>query len=173
MKSTRGPAYRALFLALALGAAVLDGSAQGRGVGGRVSPDALRGRVTVLAFGGVLDPQSPEVLPVLQRVADRYERRGVAVFWVSIDPERSGAEGAVSDAELGGFASRHGFRGTVLRDPTRDALRAVNTGQRPQLPTFVVLDASGRVVDRPISGFDREADLVNRIGQTVDRLLEP
>jgi hypothetical protein len=170
MQSIKVPAFRAVVLTAVLALAAGLAPAQGRAVG-PYSTDAVRGRVSVVAFGGVLDPQSPEVLPILQRLSDRYASRGVAVIWVSIDPSSPGPTGAVSDADLAGYAVKYGFKGSVLRDPSRSGLRAVNTGRRPQLPTFVVLDAGGTVVGSPIPGFDREADLVNQIASTLDRVL--
>jgi hypothetical protein len=140
--------------------------------GKRVALADLAGQVTVLAFGGVLDPQSPDELPVLQRLADRYAARGVSVCWVSLDPDKAGASGSVTDADLTSFATRNGFRGTVLRDPTSDVFRTIGaTGRRAQVPTFVILDRTGAVAAPPIGGFDRESDVVNRIAAVLDKLL--
>jgi hypothetical protein len=140
--------------------------------GRRVALSDLAGQVTVLAFGGVLDPQSPDELPVLQRLADRYTSRGVSICWVSLDPDKAGASGAVSDAELTSYATRNGFRGTVLRDPTSEVFKTIGaTGRRAQVPTFVILDRTGAVAAPPIGGFDRESDAVNRIAAVLDKLV--
>jgi cytochrome oxidase Cu insertion factor (SCO1/SenC/PrrC family) len=137
--------------------------------GQRVALEDLRGQVSVLVFGGMVDPQSPELLPVLQRLADRYSGR-VSVYWVSIDPERSG--GAVTDKELGDYAGRYGYRGAILRDASGEVFRSVVTsGKRPQVPTIVVIDSSGAPVGRSITGFDRDADLVNQLAAILDRLV--
>jgi hypothetical protein len=138
--------------------------------GEQVAVQNLRGQPAVLVFGGALDPQSPEVLPVLQRLADRYTGR-VAVHWVSIDPERSGASGAMTDSQLVEFAARHGYRGSILRDVSGEVFRSINTGRRAQVPTTIVLDANGALVGNPISGFDPEADLVNRLAAVLDKLV--
>jgi len=140
--------------------------------GKRVALGDLSGQVVVLAFGGVLDPQSPEELPVLQRLADRYSSRGVQVIWVSLDPDKAGASGAVADADLASFATRNGFRGTVLRDPSSAVFKTIGaTGRRAQVPTFVVLGSNGSVAAPPIGGFDREADALNRIASVLDKVL--
>jgi cytochrome oxidase Cu insertion factor (SCO1/SenC/PrrC family) len=137
-----------------------------RGTDGRtVAVDQLRGRVTVLMFGGMLDPQSPEELPVLQRLATRYAGRA-DVYWVSVDAERQ-----TTDAQLTDFAARNGFRGGVLRDASGSVLRSVSTG-KPQLPTVVVLDADGALAGRPVAGFDRDADFVNQLAAIVDKLVK-
>ena len=152
----------ALLVLVALVAQSGDARAQGVGT---LSVDQLRGRVAVLLFGGLADPQSPEELPALQRLANRYEGRGVEVVWVSVDPT------SVPDADLTAYAARYGYRGRVLRDPSGGTLRSYSTGKRPQLPTIVVLDTAGTVAGRPIAGFDRDSDLVNKIAAIVDPLL--
>ena len=165
--------FKLLFVALAL-AALASASVPAQTAGGTladtrgraVALDQLRGRVVVLLFGGIVDPQSPDELPVLQQLASRYEGRGVDVYWVSLD-ERS-----VTDAQLNDYAARNGFRGGVLRDQSGSVLRSYSTGRRPQLPTIVVLDPSGAVTGRPIGGFDRESDLVNRLAAVIDTLLK-
>jgi hypothetical protein len=144
-----------------------------RGVdGSSVALADLRGQAVVLLFGGVLDPQSPDVLPMLQRLADRYASRGVAVYWVSLDPDKAGVSGTLPDADLAAYAVRYGFRGPVLRDPTGAVFRAVgSTGRRAQVPTIVILDQNGASAAPPMGGFDRESDMVNRIASVLDRLV--
>ena len=171
MKTIRRCAFvTAALTVLVFGAATA--SAQGltgtlRSVdGSTVDASQLRGRVTVLFFGGVLDPQSPEELPVLQQLSERYTGRNVDVIWVSLDPE-----GQVTNAALAQFAKKNGFSGRVMRDPTGLVLGSLSTGRRPQLPTVVVLDAAGTLASRPVGGFDREAAFVNRLTKIIDPLL--
>ncbi len=138
-----------------------------RGVdGSTVDAAQLRGRVTVLLFGGQLDPQSPEELPVLQQLSERYAGRNVEVIWVSLDPE-----GDVTDAALAQFAKRNGFSGRVLRDPAGRVLGTISTGRRPQLPTVAVLCADGTLAAKPIGGFDREAAFADRLTKIIEPLL--
>ena len=155
---------RNLVVMLALAAMLAPVSARAQNVG-RFSADQMRGRVTVLLFGGLVDPQSPEELPVLQQLASRYDGKGVAVYWVSLDPP------STTDAEIAGLAAKYGFRGQVLRD-SGAVLRSVSAGRKPQLPTIVVLDQNGAVAGKPIGGFDRDVDLVTRLGAVIDPLLK-
>lgn len=134
--------------------------------GQAVPVEQLRGHVTVLLFGGLVDPQSPEELPVLQRVAAKYAARGVEVYWVSLDPDTT------SDAQLTGFAASNGFRGQVLRDPSGAVLRTVSGSRRPQLPTIVVLDSNAAMAGQPIGGFDRDADMVGQLSRIIDPALK-
>ena len=155
----------AAFLATAAPAQTLSG--QFRDTGGRaVGVDQLRGRVVVLFFGGTIDPQSPEELPVIQRLASRYAGRGVDVYWVSLD------EASVSDAQLAAYAVKYGYSGSILRDPSGAVLKTVATGRRHQLPTVVVLDSTGAISGRPVAGFDPQSDLVNKLAAVIDPLLK-
>lgn len=143
----------------------LSGTLRNASGGAAVSAADLRGRVVVLLFGGVVDPQSPDELPALQRLANRYQGRGVDVYWVSLDPA------GTSDSELASYAAKNGFRGQILRD-SGDVLRSLGTGKRPQLPTIVVLDKTGAVAGRPLGGFDRDVDVVAQLAAVVDPLLK-
>jgi hypothetical protein len=137
-----------------------------RSTGGASVPVAgMRGRVVVLMFGGMVDPQSPEELPALERLAARYQGRGVDVYWVSLDPATT------ADAALVDFAARNGYHGAILRDGG-DVLRSAGAGKRPQLPTVVVLDKNGAVAGQPVGGFDRDVDFVATLGAPIDPLLK-
>ena len=117
MKTNRRVEVAAAVLIAVVGAVTAFGqglSGTLRGTDGTtVSAAQLRGRVTVLLFGGQIDPQSPEELPVLQQLSERYAGRNVDVIWVSLD-----AEGDVTDAALEQFAKRYGFTGKIYRDPS-------------------------------------------------------
>jgi len=162
----------ALTLALAVFSVPAAGLGQGftgalRDTQGQaVGADQLRGRVTVFLFGGIVDPQSPEELPALQKVAERYDGRGVDVIWVSLDPVN-----AATDPALRQFATRYGFTGRIFRDPGGQVLNGFNTGRRSQLPTVVVLDKNASPAGKPIGGFDRDASFIDRIAAIVDPLL--
>jgi len=132
--------------------------------GGSMAVADMRGRVVVLFFGGIVDPQSPEELPFLARLATKYQGKNVEVHWVSLDPA------STTDAELGTFAAKNGFKGSILRD-SGDVLRSAGTGKRPQLPTIVVLDPNGAIAGRPLGGFDRDVDFVSRLSAIIDPLM--
>ena len=56
--------------------------------GSPVSIANLEGKVVVLAFGGTWVPLFARELLSLQRLANRYESRQVAIYWVSIDSDK-------------------------------------------------------------------------------------
>jgi peroxiredoxin len=130
--------------------------------GPSVSLAELRGKVVVLVFGGVTDPQCRSEIKMLESLSDRYAGKKVVVYWVSID-----ATASASDAQL---KTPCGVSTSVkvLRDANRTAFKQF--GGR-QLPTIVVLDQQGQVSGQPRGGFNPNADFINDIAQIVDRLL--
>jgi beta-barrel assembly-enhancing protease len=120
--------------------------------GKRVSLADHSGHVVVLVFNGTWIPMTNRSLPSLQRIANLYENRGVAFYWVSINSARIGDELYISDAGLKAFARENGLQLTVLRDPERKAFRAFGLDT---LPSIVIIDRTGEVY-RKHAGFDPE-----------------
>lgn len=161
------------FSTAALVVALASSTAFGQGLTGTLrgtdgsssSVETLRGRVTVLLFGGILDPQSPDELPALQRISERYSGGSVDVMWVSLD------DASVTDEALLKFARGNGFTGRVLRDESGRVLGSASAGRRPQLPTVIVIDKTGTVAGKPVGGFDREATFADRLAKLIEPLL--
>ncbi len=128
-----------------------------------------RGKVTVLSFSATWAPLVAKELPQLQKLADLYSGRNVAVYWVSIDSLKQGAKNYAADADLAAFAARYGLKVPVLRDPDQTAYRAL--GLRA-LPTVVVIDQNGKVVFNHV-GFDPDQpDAFRDVVRTIDGLLK-
>ena len=126
------------------------------------------GKVAVLSFSATWAPLASKELPALQRFADSYTARGVSVYWVSINSSKQGAKNYASDADLAAYASRSGFKASVLRDPDQSAYRSLGLSA---VPTIIVLDRSGRVVLKHV-GFDPDQDDPFRdIAKVVDGLI--
>ena len=53
--------------------------------GQTVSLSGLRGKVVVLLFGGAHDPQCKDEFKALQSLAERYQNKGVSIYWVSVN----------------------------------------------------------------------------------------
>jgi peroxiredoxin len=129
--------------------------------GGSVSLADMRGKVVVLVFGGVTDPQCRSEIKMLESLADRYANKKVAVYWVSIDSPAN-----ASDAQLKtpcGVSTNV----KVLRDASRAAFKQFGG---KQLPTIVVLDQQGQISGQARGGFNPNADFVNDIAQIIDGL---
>lgn len=122
----------------------------------------MRGKVVVLVFGGVTDPQCRSEIKMLESLSERYANKKVALYWVSID-----APASASDAQL---KSPCGVTTSVkvLRDANRSAFKQFGG---KQLPTIVVLDQRGQVSGQPRGGFNPNSDFINDIAQIIDGLL--
>jgi len=132
--------------------------------GDAVTLSSLRGRVVVMLFAGIQDPQCRDEFKALSSLADRYRGKNVSILWVSID--------SVNEAPNDRLKNPCGPAGsvTILRDQNRAAFRRFS-GRIAQLPTIVVLSQQGDAQGQPRGGFNPNADFVNDIAAIVDRLL--
>ena len=55
--------------------------------GGAVPLSGLRGKVVVVVFSGIQDPQCREEFKALDSLAERFQGKDVSVVWVSINSE--------------------------------------------------------------------------------------
>ncbi len=125
----------------------------------------FRGKVVVLVFSGIQDPQCRDEFKALESLAERYQGKDVSVVWVSIN---SGAQ--ASNQKLRTPCGPVN-RVEVLRDADQTAFKRFS-GKAGQLPTLVVLDKVGQPSGQPRGGFNPNADFVNEIAAMVDRLLK-
>ncbi|HXU40041.1 MAG TPA: TlpA disulfide reductase family protein [Blastocatellia bacterium] len=132
--------------------------------GQTVPISSMRGKVVVLLFSGVQDPQRREGLAALESLAKRYQGKDVKVCWVSVN-----SPSELTDVQLksaGGAAASV----TVLRDSNQAAFKRFS-GKLAQLPTIVILDRQGTGVGQPRGGFNPNSDFINDLASTIDGLL--
>ena len=132
--------------------------------GQRVTLSSLRGKVVLLFFSGVQDPQCQDEFKMLQSLTDRYRNKDVRIFWVSVNPAS-----VASDERL---KSPCGAAGNVavLRDPDQSAYKRLAAGIK-QLPTTVVLDRQGQAGAKARGGFSPDSDFVNDLSGLIDQVL--
>jgi peroxiredoxin len=132
--------------------------------GQTVTLSGLRGKVVVLLFGGVQDPQCRDEFKALESLAERYQGKDVRIYWVSVNPANE-----VSNAQLkspcGPVSSV-----VVLRDQNQAAFKRFS-GKRAQLPTIVVLNPQGEPHGQPRGGFNPNSDFINDLAAMIDSLL--
>jgi peroxiredoxin len=133
--------------------------------GGSLGLSSLRGKVVVLLFSGIHDPQCRDEFKSLGSLAERYREKAVKVYWISIDPT-----GGVAEEELKAACGQAGSV-EILRDPAQSAFKQFS-GSSPQLPTLVILDQKGQVSGKPRGGFNPNADFVNNLAPVIDKLLD-
>ncbi len=130
--------------------------------GQAISLSSLRGKVAVLLFGGVQDPQCKDEFKALQSLAERYQDKGVSIYWVSINSPAEAANDKLKNP-CGPAGSV-----VVLRDQNQAAFKRF--GGR-QLPTIVVLNQQGEIHGQPRRGFNPNSDFVNDLAAVIDGLL--
>ena len=133
--------------------------------GRTVNLSSMRGKVVVLLFSSIQDPQCRSEFKALASLADRYRSREVSVFWVSIN-----ASSTVSDDRLKSPCGPAGSV-TVLRDGSQAAFKRFS-GSLAELPTAVIIDKQGQVNGHPRGGFNPNSDFVNDLGVIIDNLLK-
>jgi peroxiredoxin len=136
-----------------------------------VSPDGqtftlsgLRGKVVVLLFGGLQDPQCRDEFKALTSLAERYQGKDVAIYWVSVNSAKD-----VTDAQLKNPCGPAGSV-VVLRDASQAVFKKYS-GKVAQLPTIVVLNQQGEVFGQPRGGFNPNTDFINDLAAAIDSLL--
>jgi len=118
--------------------------------GGTVSLAALRGRAVVINFWASSCIPCKQEMPRLQRAAERWAGRHVAVVGIDVLDSRAAARS---------FARAHGVTYELGYDPLGDTIGPYGVAYTPT--TFFV-DRSGRIVKRilgPVSGADLDAQI--------------
>ena len=134
--------------------------------GETVTLSGARGKVVVMLFGGVQDPQCREEFKALESLAERYRGKDVMIYWVSVD--------SASEANNDRLRAPCGPTGSVvvLRDQNRAAFKRYSS-KVAQLPTIVVLNPQGEVYGQPRGGFNPNSEFINDLSAIIDRLLKP
>jgi peroxiredoxin len=132
--------------------------------GQSVSLAAQRGKVVVLLFSGVQDPQCHDAVQALSSLAERYQGKPVSIYLVSVNSPNE-----ASDAQLNQACGPVGSV-IVARDPNQAAFKQYS-GKRPQLPTVVVLNKQGQMQGQPRGGFNPNSDFVNDLAAIIDSQL--
>jgi peroxiredoxin len=140
--------------------------------GGRVDLDSQKGKVVVLAVGASWLPLSARQIEFMNTLAKKYQGRDVVFYFVATDSTRPGKNFASDDA-IHKFASANRLTATVLRDG--DGAVTFRKYGIDQVPSFVVLDKSGRQVAEPFGGIDSTSsstyDITIPISRAIDKAL--
>ena len=148
-----------LIAGLAVSAMAQQGASFVTPTGDTVTTAEMRGKVVVMVFGAVNDPQCRDEFKMLQTLAEHYSRNNkVELFWVSTDAAE--AQWKAPCGPTGGIK--------VLRDPNRAAFKQF--GAR-QLPTIVILNTQGQMVGGARGGFSPNANFAADLSTVIDSLL--
>jgi thiol-disulfide isomerase/thioredoxin len=130
--------------------------------GQTVATSGMRGKVVILLFGGVQDPQCRDEFKALESLSERYQGKDVGIYWVSVNsPAEANNERLKSPCGPAGSV-------IVLRDQNQAAFKRFSGRQ---LPTIVVLNQRGEVYGQPRGGFNPNSDFINDMAAIIDSLL--
>jgi thiol-disulfide isomerase/thioredoxin len=135
----------------------------------RIDVQGQKDKVVILAVGATWLPLTREQVNITNKLAKKYAGKGVAIYFVVTDSTNPKSKNFASDADIRAFTTKNKLNAEVLRDS--DGLVTLRKFGIDQLPSFVVLDKTGRKSGEVFSGLDPENDLSIPISKLIDRLL--
>jgi thiol-disulfide isomerase/thioredoxin len=125
----------------------------GAGLDGKpVSTDGLRGKTLLVAFWTTVADPVRRDLPELVKVYEKYRGKGLEIVGVSLDADRAAVDGFLKESPL---------PWSIVHEPGGMDSRLADEFGIISLPTMILTDASGKVVNRNI-----------RTAAELDRMLE-
>jgi peroxiredoxin len=131
----------------------------------KIALSSLHGKVVVLVFSGVQDPQCRDEFKALDFLTSKYQGKPLVVYWVSISPpDMMNSENLTAACGSPGSV-------VVLSDPNQAAFRKFSA-KIPQLPTVVILGKDGRINEQPRGGFSPDPAFIESLSARIDHLLD-
>lgn len=139
--------------------------------GGKVDVQNQKDKIVVLAIGASWLPLSTQQAAITNKLAKKYAGRDVVIYFVATDSTAAKSKNYASDAELESFVTRNKLSVAVLRDS--DGAATLKKYGIDQLPSFVILDKTGKPATEAFSGIgtDPKNDVSVFIAQAIDKIL--
>lgn len=137
--------------------------------GDKIDLEAQKGKVVVLAIGAQWLPLSNQQATYINKLAKKYANRDVVFFFISADSTSEKSKNYASNDQIRKFAKENQLSVTVLRDS--DGAVSLKQFNIDQLPSFVILDKTGKLATEPFSGLDPKTDISIPISKEIDKLL--
>lgn len=137
--------------------------------GGEINVTGITDKVVVLAVGASWLPLSKDQVLITNKLAKKYTGRDVEIFFVMTDSTNAKSKNYASDASIQSFAAKNKLAVRILRDS--DGLLTLKRFGIDQLPSFVILDKTGKKSGEVFGGIDPESDLSIPISKVIDGLL--
>lgn len=138
-----------------------------------ISLPTLKGKVVVLAIGASWLPLSKQQIITTNKLAKKYAGKDVVIYWVSTDSENAKSKNYASDEQIKAFGLKNKLTSTILRDS--DGLFTLKKFAVDQLPSFVILDKTGKSIGEPFSGIgaepEVEAEIYAQMISAIDKIL--
>ena len=139
--------------------------------GTRVDVEGQNGKVVVLAIGASWLPLSNKQAEFTNALAKKYAGKDVVFYFVATDSLNSGSKNFASNESIRKFTTGNKLNVPVLRDP--DGAATLKKFDVEQVPSFVIIDKSGKQFGQPIGGIDPSGkyDITIGISKAIDSLL--
>ena len=136
-----------------------------------VSLPTLKGKIVVLAIGASWLPLSKQQIITTNKLVKKYATKDVVVYWVTTDSSNEKSKNFASDEKINLFTTRNKLTATVLRDS--DGLFTLKKYSVDQLPSFVILDKTGKAIGEPYGGLDpeNEPEIFTQVSSAIDKIL--
>lgn len=137
--------------------------------GDKIDLDAQKGKVVVLAIGAQWLPLSNQQAGSINKLAKKYANKDVVFYFISADSTSEKSKNYASNDEIRKFAKDNQLSVKILRDS--DGATSIKKFNIDQLPSFVILDKTGKLATEPFSGLDPKTDMSIPISKEIDKLL--
>jgi thiol-disulfide isomerase/thioredoxin len=142
--------------------------------GENVSLPDLKGKVVVLAIGASWLPLSKQQIITVNKLAKKYARSEVVVYWVSTDSTNpKNTRNFASNEQISAFGVKNKLTATILRDS--DGVNTLKKFGIDQLPSFVILDKTGKSAGAPFAGLsmdpESESEIFMQVSGAIDKVL--
>ena len=112
--------------------------------GSRVNVEGQAGKVVVMAIGASWLPLSDKQAEFTNALAKKYAGRNVVFYFIATDSLNAKSKNFAANEAILKFATENRLTATVLRDS--DGAATFKKFNIEQVPSFVVLDKSGKQV---------------------------
>jgi len=137
--------------------------------GQKIDLEAQKGKVVVLAIGAQWLPLSAQQAVYINKLAKKYAGQDVVFYFISADSASPKSKNYASDEDLRKFAEANKLTVSILRDSEGSV--TLKRYKIDQLPSFVILDKTGKLAAEPFSGIDPKSDISIPISQVIDKVL--
>ena len=137
--------------------------------GGRVDVEGQQGKVVILAVGASWLPLSDKQAEFANTLAKRYSGKPVVVYFVATDSTNARSKNYASNDDITKVVGTAKLAVPVLRDS--DGTLVLKRYAIDQLPSFVIIDKTGKQSGEAFGGIDPKFDITIPISKAVDRML--
>ena len=137
--------------------------------GSRVNVEGQPGKVVVLAIGASWLPLSDKQAEFTNALAKKYAGKNVVFYFVATDSSNAKSKNFASNDAILKFAAENKLTATILRDS--DGAATLKKFNVEQVPSFVILDKSGKQVGEPFGGIDPKYDITIPISKMINKVM--